>query len=174
MKPNRKKAFVLLETMIVISVLCIVLIVLYASYSKILINVKNRSLFDNTEYIFKTTLIRRHLESTLEESLYNTVDLYSYCSNILDTVNDCYTTSGDTFEEELFRRLQVEAIYITNWNDISTSSLHKLEATTQNYIKSLDVKDEEAFRIIVMYQSENNDTELKVYEYSSLRFGSRG
>lgn len=172
MKINDKKGFVLLETFVVMAVLCVVLIMLYAAYSKILIDVKSRSLFDNTEYLFKTTLIRKYLESELDESLYNSVDLYNYCSN--RTAKSCYTSLGDTFEENLFRSLKVEAIYITVWDSISTTSLHRLEATTQNYIKSLDVRHEEAFRLVVMYESENNDTDLKVYEYASLRFGSRG
>lgn len=173
MKTNNKRGFVLLETIVVMSVLGVILIILYASYSKIIIDVKSRSLFDNTEYIFKTTLVRKHLEKTLDESLYNSLDLYRYCSNVIESATDCYTSLGETFEEKLFRSLGVEAIYISDWDNISTSSLHKLEATTQSYIKSLDVKHEEAFRIIVMFKSENNDTDLNVYEYASLKFGSR-
>ena len=49
-----KKAFVLLETIVVITVLSVTLIVLYASYSKIISDSRKKMFYDNTEYIYKT------------------------------------------------------------------------------------------------------------------------
>ena len=44
-----QKGFVLMETIVVIFVLCVILVMLYASYSNLLISVQNKSLYDNTE-----------------------------------------------------------------------------------------------------------------------------
>lgn len=172
----KKRGFVLMETIVVITVLCVVLVVLYGAYSKVIVDVKKRSLYDNTEYIYKTNLVRNYLEERLTESAYNSSTYYIYCRNSISS-KKCYdkTISGN-YENDLFSMLKVEAIYITLWNvrDISEIDLTSFEATTQNYIKSLDPTDEHAFRIIVMYESENNDTDRAIYEYASLRFGSRG
>ena len=62
-----QKAFVLMETIVVIFVLCVILVMLYASYSNLLISVQNKSLYDNTEYIYKTQLVREYLEEKNEE-----------------------------------------------------------------------------------------------------------
>jgi len=49
----KKKGFVLMETIIVISVLCVILITLFVSFSTVLIAVEKRTVYDNTEYLIK-------------------------------------------------------------------------------------------------------------------------
>lgn len=166
-----KKGFVLLETIVVISVLCVVLIMLFASYSNILLKVKKKSLYDNTEYIYKTTLIRDYLEDTPPTD-YESSNVIQVCSNI-GGGNADYTCSSDPF----YNDLGVEAIYISVWNlsSISSDERSMFEATTLNYLNSLDPTNiNGAFRIIVMFKQENNDTDKDVYEYATLRFGNRG
>lgn len=172
----KKNGFVLMETIIVITVLCIVLVVIYASYSKLLIDVNKKSLYDKTEYIYKTNIVREYVEDVLDESKYSTSTYYVYCRNKLDDLKCFDDKITGNYENDLFKTLGVEAVYITLWNvnEISDSDISGFEATTQNYIKKLDPTDISAFRIIVMFDSENNDTEQKVYEYATLRFGSRG
>lgn len=173
---KNKKGFVLMETIVVISVLCIVLVVLYSAYSGLLNDVKKKSLYDKAEYIYKTNIVRDYLESSLNENEYLSSTYYVYCRNMLED-RVCYDEAiTGNYENDLFKALKVEAIYIMLWNvhEISESDLVSFEATTQHYIKRMDYSNEDAFRIIVMYQSENNDTEKKVYEYATLRFGSRG
>lgn len=171
-----KSGFVLMETIVVISVLCIVLVVLYAAYSNLLSDVKKKSYYDKTEYIFKTNIVRDYLEDTLDENEYLSSTYYVYCRNKLEDMV-CYDegVSGN-YENDLFKALKVEAVYIMLWNvhEISEGDFVGFEATTQHYIKRMDTTDEDAFRIIVMYESENNDTDKKIYEYATLRFGSRG
>lgn len=169
-----------METIIVISVLCVILVILYGSYSKLIIDATKKSLYDNTEYIYKTNMVREYLEDPAHiPPGYNTSNYMVYCSNFISG-KKCYEEriSGD-YRNELFKLLKVEAVYITVWNtnNISAKDLTSFEATTQNYIKTLDPTNETAFRLIVMYKSENDlyyDAESKVYQYASLRFGSRG
>lgn len=174
----KHKGFVLMETIVVISVLSVVLVMLYGSYSNILTIVQNRSLYDNTEYIYKTALVRDLLESKISKNSYESQPYYVYCSNLsLSGETKCTDISTDKIGDKL-TFLGVEAVYITMWNvnDINKLDLLIFEATTQNYIKQLDppTLNEDASRIIVMYKQENNDTSKPIYEYATLRFGSRG
>lgn len=172
----KNRGFVLMETIVVISVLCIVMVVLYAAYSKVLIDVNKKSLYDKTEYIYKTNLVRNYLEETLPEIEYSSSTHYVYCRNKMEDKLCFDENITGNYENDLFKALKVEAIYITLWNvaNISESDLVGFEATTQHYIKKMDATDEDAFRIIVMFDSENNMTGTPVYEYATLRFGSRG
>ena len=164
-----------METIVVITVLCVVLVVLYAAYSKLLIDVNKKSLYDKTEYIYKTNIVRDYLEERLDANVYSSSSYYVHCSNSLS--RKCYDENiAGNYQNDLFEFLGVEAVYITLWNvgNISESDLIGFEATTQNYIRRMDPTDESAFRIIVMFKSENNETDQDVFEYASLRFGSRG
>lgn len=165
---NNKKGFVIMEAIVVITVLCVILVTLYGAYSKILIESKKQSLYDNTEYIYKTTVVRNILEN--DSSLGSiSSPCHIYCNNIKTELGSPCSTNN------IFNEMGVEAIYITKW-DISISDIEdlNLEATTQKYIKSLDVAEDDAYRIIVMYKQENNSSDKPIYEYASLRFGSRG
>lgn len=167
-----------METIIVITVLCVILITLYASYSSLLISVKSKSLYDNTEYIYKTAIIRNYLE---ENNYIESWDLNApaYCSNSLNkldtTIKSCKEVlNEDEFQQSLFETLNVEAVYITWWDTnkiLQKDLVANFEPTTQNYIKSLDPTDEyeNGRRIIVMFKSENDTEDQTVYQYASLR-----
>lgn len=176
----RRKGFVLMETIIVITVLCVVLVTLYGAYSKLLIDVNKKSLYDKTEYIYKTNVVRDYLENLFKDGVldindYTSRTFYEHCRNSL-SANKCYDDDmSGNYENDFFKFLKVEAVYITLWNvgNISENDISGFEATTQNYIKKMDPTDEGGFRIIVMFKSENNDTDNDVYEYATLRFGGR-
>lgn len=179
-----KKGFVLMETIVVISVLCVILVLLYSSYSNILLKVKRKELYDNTEYIYKAGLVRNYLEGALTTLDYQS-NVTMYCKNSEDISSDkwCYDEDiTDDKKNELFKSLGVESVYITIWNvnEISAADLSTFEATTQNYIKWLNSTDEDGYRIIIMFKNENElksigkeDTDKDIFEYASLRFGSR-
>ncbi len=170
---NSCRAFVLLETIIVTSVLCVILIVLYSSYSRILVDIGKRGRYDNTEYIYKTELIRNYLEN--EPSVMNklgTDQLIIYCSDNLSGNKLCSDTT--VIGNEIFTLMKVKAVYFTIW-DISPTNENvlNLEPTTQNYIKNIDaINKGSTYRLIVMYESENDELSNE-YEYASLQFGSR-
>ncbi len=177
-----RKGFVLVETMIEMTILCVILIMLYGAYSNILIKVKSKSFYDNTEYIYKTSLIRDYLETKEDITPDGTT---VYCSNFKEDTS-CEDSSFLTdYEKKLYNLLKVEAIYFTLWDvKLSGDDRVMLEPTTQLYISSLDPKSlggDTAYRLIVMYDRENEYTDEsgdslgnQTYEYASLRFKSRG
>ncbi len=169
---RNERGFVLAETIVVITVLCVILIMLYASYNNLLIGVKKKSFFDNTEYVYKTSVVRKYLEPKINiSSLFQDKTYGVYCSNTLVAYDDCSSSSIDGYE--LFKFLRINAIYVTPWdaNNAGVANYLDLEATTQSYIKYLDaeIMPSLVYRLIVMYEADDGH-----YEYASLRFGSRG
>lgn len=152
------------------------MITLYTAYSSVLLKVNKKAIYDNTEYIYKTNIIREYLENTLNRDNYEAESIYVVCSNVNST--PCYRENSVSYQDMLLKELGTEAVYITEWNSntISDLELSTLEATTQAYIKSLDYKQitDLAYRIIVMFKDENNQSGKNPYQYATLRFGSRG
>ena len=171
-----KKGFVLMETIVVITVLCVVLVTLFGAYSKILIDVSNRSLYNNTEYVYKSSIIREYLESKLNiVEFMGTEYVSGYCSNQLSQYKNC--DADDLEGADIFNFMGVRGIYFILWDKDATLSgrFSRLEPTTQKFISSIDVpiESEPVRMMIVMYASENNYI-ANEYEYAFLRFGSRG
>ena len=174
---KRNGGFVLMETIVVISVLCVVLLVLYGAYSKMLLDVSSRSLHDNTEYIYKSEVLRDYLEDKIDiVDFMGTNFVSAYCSDQLSQFTSC-TKETSLDGNDLFEFMGVKGIYFILWdkNTYTTGRYAELEPTTQQYINTIDAAiPSEAYRMmVVMYASENNYVEDE-YEYAYLRFGSRG
>lgn len=171
-----KKGFVLVETIAVITVLCIILVLLYASYSNLIKSVEEKSLYDNTEYIYKTAIVRDYILEHKDGPL-SLTDSIIYCRN--NSSNECYNETCATDNCNFFRFLKVQAVYITPWETSGiTGAISHIEATTQKYIRYIDAKNMPTYnnRIIVMYIDENNDKPIKdgkrieeSYQYASLK-----
>ena len=76
-KPN---GFILIETIVVITILSVGLISLYASYNLILTKAVGRSYYDNVDYVYKTYMVSRYLIDTNQNDFignYKVVDLTS-------------------------------------------------------------------------------------------------
>ena len=164
----KNKGFVLVETIVVILVLCVLLIMLYGGYMNVISAVQRKSYYDNTEYIYKTNLVKEYFEDS-GFSGYDGSSVYIYCQGNSDCLGN-----GDTYFKSLVTNMRINSIYFTKWftSDINSGELSDLEATTQNYIKKLDPTKESGYRIIVMYVDENNfNINPTIYQYASLRFG---
>ncbi len=172
---NDNRGFVLMETIVVVTVLCVILLVLFGAYSKILIDVNSKSLHDNTEYIYKSRIIREFLEEKVDiENFMGSDYVTAYCSDLLPQFTSCKDVNLDG--NDLFAFMKVKGIYFALWDKsvLQTGHFNILEPTTQKYLQSVDAEmDVDAYRImVVMYESENNYSENE-YEYAYLRFGSR-
>ena len=164
----KKNGFVLVETIVVILVLCVLLIMLYGGYMNVISAVQRKSYYDNTEYIYKTNLVKEYLESS-NFSGYEGAYVYMYCQGSSDCLG-----KGDAYFKAMVSNMHINSIYITKWytSDLSVNDLSSLEATTQNYIKKLDPTSDSGYRIIVMFEDENNyNSNPTIYQYASLRFG---
>lgn len=156
-----KKGFVLMETIAVITVLTLVLTLLYASFNVIVSKAQKNSVYDNTEYIYKTQLIRDSLEYT---------DVVNSITGQVTVIDKNDERLSDE-QSALFAWLGAEKVYITLWDptQISRERLKELEATTQQYIKYLDPYEDASYRIIVMFDDANNNKD-GAYQYASLKW----
>ena len=179
-----RRGFLLLETIVVISVLSIILIALYVGYNNTINRVKAQLKYDNTEYIYKTYILKTYMEKNIvNEGSYacsNCESVYIFCSDLNSSqVTSCQsdnasTTSKDAFLQDMIDKMKVMAIYITKW-DTSTfldkpEIMNTFEVTTQRYIKALNPTKKDVYRIIVMYEDENDQASI---QYASLEFESK-
>lgn len=170
-----KKGFVLLETIVVVAVLCVTLMVLYVGYNNTTNNIKSQLNYDNTEYIYKAYVLKTFLENKIvnEGSYYceNCESIYVLCSNKNATTNCSNWIDNDNdnkFLKYLINDMGVESIYITKWDTSTFTNRSELmsifEATTGRYIRSLNPDKRDGYRIIVMFKDN---------QYASLGFVSR-
>ena len=129
-----KKGFVLIETIVVILVLCVLLIMLYGGYMNVITSVQKKSHYDNTEYIYKTTLVKDYLLEI--NTNIETETIITICQG----KDRCLERFTDNYMKELINQMHINSIYITNWNpaSIGKNNFSSLEATTQNYLNKLD------------------------------------
>ena len=170
-----KKGFVLLETIAVLSIICVTLITLYSGYIRIIKNVKIRNYYDNTEYIYKAKLVGEYISKVVTASEIENVDVYIYCNTQVYSTeanpNPVLTrcNSSNLSYSFMLNEMDVQGVYITKWNtrEIDSMSLIALEPTTQRYIKYINEKKGAGHRIIVMFKDR---IDSKKYQYASLRF----
>lgn len=148
MKLN-KKGFVMIETIIVISVLSIGLMALYSSYSIILRRTTTKSSYDNAEYIYKTYFINKNLLASYSDYINLPKTLYDY-----DKKTSTATGYLSNYKE-LLENMGVSKIYLTTYN-VSNINLLIFDGTTINYLRS--IKDDTtgfSYRLIVKYKNLN-------------------
>ena len=165
-----KKGFVLIETIVVIAVLCVVLVSLYAGYYNIIRMAKTSNLYDNTEYLYYTSIVGNYLGTIIDEGNYKNSNYYVYCNNRVQSCN----SFSDPYFNKLVNSMQIRAVYVTKWNTtlLDNSDYIAFEATTQNYIKQLDPDESDKYRIIVMYEDKRSKKK-KVYQYASIEFSGK-
>ena len=174
-----KKGFVLLETIVVVSVLCVTLMTLYVGYNNTTNNVKSQLNYDNTEFIYKAYILKTFLEDKIVNkgsyACENCESIYILCNEKKETttcsewVDKLDVNNNDKlFLKDLIDDMNIKAIYITKW-DTSTfinkpELMSVFEATTGRYIRSLNPEKRDGYRIIVMFKDD---------QYASLGFESR-
>jgi len=181
---HNNKGFVMLETIIVLSVLCIILISLYGGYVSLIKNAKSTMYYDNTEYLYKTYILGKYLQkNVIGEGSYacaNCTQPYTYCKT---KSHPCESIEAPYYIESLIKSMRVKAIYITKWDTSYLNEQPELmnlfEASVQRYIKQLNpVKKEDGkHRIIIMYEDEircksNAYGACETHQFASVEFNS--
>lgn len=139
-----KKGFVLMETIIVIVVVSVGLLTIFSSYNKILSKLRTENKYDTSEYIYMTKYIKDSM-------------------NAGTTVQDIVTENNITnyTNSNLSSLYGVEKIYLlTNLNNFGGNET-KVDAYMIDYIKKLDVRDQDKLLIVeykrVVKDSDNNE-----------------
>lgn len=141
-----KKGFVLMETIVVIVVVSVALLTIFSSYNKILSKLRTENKYDTSEYIYMTKDIRDSLNSTLLPQNIKTTNKNNIQNYVTDSLKTLYG---------------VEKIYLlTNLNNFGDNET-KVDAYMIDYIKKLDVRDQDKL-LIVEYKRVVKDTNNEV------------
>ena len=155
-----KKAFVLMEAIVVIVVISVALLTLFASYNKILGKVRSENKYDLSEYLYKTYYIKQCL---MKKS--SSIIPYRIGDSSPGTLKNYY---GEYEEcKKTNEMYNVKNVYIiTNINGSnSEENLKNFDAYMIDYIKQLDVDDNASLIIVEYYKHSRNNKydEVKLY-----------
>lgn len=149
------KGFVMIETIIVITILSIGLISLYSSYNLILSKASTKSYYDNVEHVYKSYFVGKYLEEN---------NYLNFSGNFKEI-----SISADLIKiAEVFN---IDKIYLAkgSYSIISNkTNLLKLDGSTINYIDNMDGYNEDKINIIVKYIEENEDDVLNYTYFATI------
>ncbi len=143
-----KKGFVLMETIVVIVVVSVALLTIFSSYNKILSKLRTENKYDTSEYIYITKYIKDYMQNNQSTLGINVDDISANITNYLSKISN---------SNNLKSLYGVEKIYLlTNLNNFGGKE-DKVDAYMIDYIKKLDVKNEDKL-LIVEYKRVVKDT----------------
>ena len=184
-----KKGFVLVETIVVITILATSLLLVYNSFNSVLVNEHRRMYYDDPLYLYRTYYIldlfqSNQVVSYLERNLAeNAEGNYPLLLEVSCYNSDLFPQSGKarSFCEKLMATdyMDVERIYFT-YQDVSkltactnsssgceiNSSLSGVSASAIDYLSSLGGDGMDGYRIVIEYTRMINNK--KQYFYASL------
>ena len=164
---RNNKGFVLMETIIVMSVLSVALMTLYSSYVKIMANSKAKNFYDTPEALYIAEAVSRaqlynkgYLASNIEDNsdkkatIIKNGSVYKItCYNAIETYNKkatCSTTSNlmayqSSGLKRMYDAFNIEAIYVVDALEFKNLSENKFKSVLQffdgstiGYLKSID------------------------------------
>ena len=164
---RNNKGFVLMETIIVMSVLSLALMTLYSSYVKIMANTKAKNFYDTPEALYIAEAVSRaqlynkgYLASNIEDNsdkkatiIKNGSAYKITCYNAIETYNKkatCSTTSNlmayqSSGLKRMYDAFNIEAIYVVDALEFKNLSEDKFKSVLQffdgstiGYLKSID------------------------------------
>ena len=164
---RNNKGFVLMETIIVMSVLSVALMTLYSSYVKIMANTKAKNFYDTPEALYIAEAVSRaqlynkgYLASNIEDNsdkkatIIKNGSVYKItCYNAIETYNKkatCSTTSNlmayqSSGLKRMYDAFNIEAIYVVDALEFKNLSEDKFKSVLQffdgstiGYLKSID------------------------------------
>ena len=133
-----------METIIVIVVVSVGLLTIFSSYNKILSKLRTENKYDTSEYIYMTKYIKDSIDAGTE--VQDIVEENSITNHAVSNLKALYG---------------VEKIYLlTNLNNFGGNET-KVDAYMIDYIKKLDVRDQDKLLIVeykrVVKDSDNNE-----------------
>lgn len=151
-----KKGFALLETLIVITFLCVSLLMLYSTFTGMINNSKKNILYDDASNIYKAYYLKEYL------SIYDLDKLLddSFIKEI--SCNDFSFASCNS----LLNNMNINKLYLTKY-DLKGYDKNNYPSYFNNYLDSLSNKENLKYRLILEFKDKD------IYSYSSITLGGR-
>lgn len=167
---NKNKGFVLMETIIIVSILSVSLLLLYSSYANLIRQSRKQVTYDTTEIIYKTYLLKDFIDLKIVYDEFTENDFYfaANCNTIgLSLSCDLSSDSYDGVFVDFKKNFEIEKMYIINPVDLNTRDktwLMQFDAHTIDYLNSLGTQTE--YLIVVKYNKQF------LYDNPTIYFGS--
>ena len=133
------KGFVMIETIIVITILTVGLISLYSSYSVILSKSKVKSNYDNIEYLYKAYFIGNYL---VDNNVFSNFTLYN-------------SNNSDNNLGFIINNLLIDKIYVIPKDFDYKEIISNLDGSSIAYFNKWKYYDKNKINIIVKFTSED-------------------
>lgn len=180
------KGFVFIETIVTIVVLTTTLILLYASYSNVIIGEKRRLYFDDITYVYKTLNIKKILDLSLDRSKFSSeiekseANMYMYVFNIESPIYiDNMLISESQKQYHFIRLIYINKDNISNIKDcIGGNNTTKCKNTMnfiegyadahfREYLLTIDKKDitTDSILISLIYETKAGGTKIDGGKY---------
>jgi len=149
-----KKGFALLETLIVITFLCVSLLMLYSTFTNMVNNTKKNILFDDASNIYKAYYLKEYLTINDLDNVFDNSDIKEITCEDFNFIS-C---------QNLLKEMNINKLYVTKY-DLKNYNKDNYPSYFNNYIDTLSNKDNLKYRLILEFV--NND----IYSYSSIAIG---
>ena len=136
----KKNGFVMIETIVVITILSVGLISLYVSYSLILTKAKMKSNYDNIEYIYKAYFVGNYL---VENGSYGSIWKY---------IND---NNNNSSLQYIMEKLSIEKIYVIPKDLSYESIIPQLDGSSIAYFNKWSDYKADKINIVVKFKKDN-------------------
>lgn len=189
MKKN-KKGFVFVETIVVVAVLTVSLLMVYSTYSAVMIKEKKRIRYNDSVYLYRTYYLSKFFKNfrldTVASGLRQTGNIRVITE--FGCTDSIFINEADNkgFCNSMLDSLHVSNLYLT-YNDISflqdcrdtrgrCEALVQVRPAAAEYLKTIGGKGNAGYRIVVEF-SENKDGSRCVgdtcqYYYTTLSLGA--
>lgn len=149
-----KKGFVLIETIFMTIVVIVALLIVYKSFVSVLQIEKERIYYDNTNYVYRTYVMRDYLiKSNISFGnnflKSNGIVKLSCDSPILITTKSYCNLLTDK------NMLDIKNMYITAYNpNLTTAEYESIPPTVANYLKAINT-EEQGYRLLILFNDKN-------------------
>ncbi|MDD2409226.1 MAG: prepilin-type N-terminal cleavage/methylation domain-containing protein [Bacilli bacterium] len=133
------KGFVMIETIIVITILMVGLISLYSSYSVIISRLQVKNNYDNVEYIYKAYFVGDYL---IDNNNVSTFTIYKPDTSINDL-------------KFIIDNLSIDKIYVIPKNFDYKAEIPKLEGSSIAYFNKWNDYEKNKINIVVKFKSDD-------------------
>ena len=172
-----KKAFVLMETIVVIVVISVALLTIFTSYNKILSKVKTENKYDTSEYIYMTNYVKKFIKnSNCLNSIEDEKEIYQMGKDVSNSRNKELYNYFDKCNPD--NKFNIKKIYLLQYlneidEDESDLDLYKFDAYMIDYLRKLDVGDNDTIIVVEYDRVALDDKGNEIYT-SNCPYGNPG
>lgn len=185
-----KRGFIFVETIVVTAILTISLLMVYSSYTGIIISENTRLKYDDPIFMYRTFYLQRFLKNLRLDLLKSSLSLeapYLVMNNFNCDSSELFigVYNNQGICENIVDNFHVRNMYLT-YNDLSflqecrsntgkCEILNQIRSNMVNYVKKIDGSGKTGYRLIVEFAENRDgtycDTDNCIFYYATISLG---